>query len=370
MKISTDAPLQVAFMPAQASQNFLNAEHKKVLGVLQFGQFEKLDLPTAVPLLQVRKPVLLNSSGLNEIWYSATPVQYATEATIQSDAPGLVHYAHNGSVLFGAVELPAPKGAMQTATEQAYQAIAACLKKSAYPHLIRTWNVLPNIHDDENGIERYRAFNQGRYRALQHHALPTTLGAPAASALGVVDGPLQIYFLAARQPAHSIENPRQVSAYRYPRDYGEIAPNFSRAVLWPSSAPSSAQPSYSDPVLSSDMLFISGTASIVGHQSVHIGNATEQTREVLRNLTELVKQAHMPAVQTLQDLLLKVYVRAGVDVTQVRAVLNEYAIPTPHYVVLQADICRPELLVEMEAVGLSTATSESQLSTDNIARAR
>ena len=342
MKASIHAPLQLALLPREVSQNFLNAQRGKVLGVVQFGQFQTFDLPAATPASQVRKPVLFNEPGWSEIWYSPTPVEYGAEV----EAETALRYAHNGAVLFGAIELPAPQGAMQSATAQAYQAVAACLQKTAYPHLIRTWNVLPNIHGDENGIERYQVFNQGRYLALQRYALPTTLGAPAASALGVPDGPLQVYFLAAQHPAASIENPRQVSAYRYPRDYGEIAPNFSRAALWASSEHSDAAPT-------NDMLFISGTASIVGHQSVHIGNAAEQTREVLRNLTELVQQAQMPAVQTLQDLLLKVYVRAGVDVAQVTAVLNEYAIPASHAVLLQADICRPELLVEMEALGRS-----------------
>src|SRR3546814_13424709 len=42
---------------------------------------------------------------------------------------------------------------------------------------------------------------------------------------------------------------------------------------------------------SSDVLFISGTASIVGHQTLHAGNVAAQAHETLTNLQSIVGQA-------------------------------------------------------------------------------
>ena len=85
---------------------------------------------------------------------------------------------------------------------------------------------------------------------------PQTL--PAGTAVGTMSGPLKIHFLAARQPGTHVENPRQVSAYEYPRVYGPCSPSFARATLRPS--------------ISGSHLLIAGTASVVGHVSEHIGD--------------------------------------------------------------------------------------------------
>ena len=71
-----------------------------------------------------------------------------------------------------------------------------------------------------------------------------------------------IYFLAGAHPAHILGNPRQVNAYDYPSLYGPRSPSFARASLYRSD--------------SATQLFISGTASVVGHQSQHKGLADLQ----------------------------------------------------------------------------------------------
>ncbi len=102
---------------------------------------------------------------------------------------------------------------------------------------------------------------------------------PAASALGFESGPLTICFFAAREAMPlAIENPRQVSAYKYPEDYGPRSPTFSRA---------SAIELHGQTVL-----FISGTASIVGHQTMHAGDVVAQTQETIVNIKATVAIMH------------------------------------------------------------------------------
>jgi enamine deaminase RidA (YjgF/YER057c/UK114 family) len=107
------------------------------------------------------------------------------------------------------------------------------------------------------------------------------------------------------------------------------------------------------------MLFISGTASIVGHRSLHPGDVVAQTGETLANLTAVVAEANRIAGTTsydLQQLLYKVYVRRSEDQAAVAAVLHDTVRPTKPVLYLRADVCRADLLVEIEAVGQPAAT--------------
>jgi hypothetical protein len=88
-------------------------------------------------------------------------------------------------------------------------------------------------------------------------------------------------------------------------------------------------------------LLISGTASIVGHESRHPGDAREQLEEIVRNLA---------ALPNGRQRLLKVYVRDAAFVDAVDARLRELY-PAGEVVFLAGDICRRELAVEIEAVG-------------------
>ena len=139
------------------------------------------------------------------------------------------------------------------------------------PHLVRIWNFLPDINGTSHGSERYWQFNSARQDGFIACARAVTGAVPAACGVGSPRGaPLMIYFLASATAPSVIENPRQVSAYHYPPAYSPRSPTFSRACVvdFPNGR----------------MLFISGTASILGHATVHIGDAAAQTRETLRNI--------------------------------------------------------------------------------------
>jgi chorismate lyase/3-hydroxybenzoate synthase len=247
--------------------------------------------------------------------------------------------------LFGCISQPelqrpsASLSALHTATEQAYREIFATLDELAYPHLLRIWNYLPQINIDTNGSERYWQFNSARRSALAASGRDVTGNVPAACALGSVTGsPLVIYFLASRTAPTVIENPRQLSAYEYPPQYGP-KPAFSRASVLREA--------------SGAILFISGTASIVGHQTVHAGDVVAQTRETLVNIEALLGEANRVsgAPFGLETLAYKVYVRNSADLPLIQSQLHSALGSGAQVVYLQADICRQDLLVEIEAIG-------------------
>jgi chorismate lyase/3-hydroxybenzoate synthase len=104
-------------------------------------------------------------------------------------------------------------------------------------------------------------------------------------------------------------------------------------------------------------LFISGTASVVGHQSQHKGLADLQARETMTNLRALLDRAHcVPATlerEARLQSIFKVYVRNRDHLDAVRRVTDDPFFASSHLLYLQGDLCRKELLVEIE--GLVTA---------------
>ena len=102
-------------------------------------------------------------------------------------------------------------------------------------------------------------------------------------------------------------------------------------------------------------LFISGTASIVGHRSLHVGDSAAQTRETLANIEALLAEANRVARGArfeLGALACKVYVRRPADLPVIKAELAAAFGAGTQLIYLQADICRQDLLVEIEAAGM------------------
>ena len=292
-------------------------------------------------LTRLVSPLLSGNGPLLDVWRSSSP--------LEAGRSGQVHWWRNAEWLFGTVDLDEhPDSDDLTAlSHSAYSDIFKTLNDSGRPHLLRIWNYLPRINLDGGGMERYRQFNAGRQRAFLEAERPVFEGSPAACALGTPSGPLSIRFLAGCHAPVAIENPRQVSAYRYPSSYGPRAPTFSRAAL-------------ADMGNDRLALLISGTASIVGHASVHPGDVAAQTQETLRNLQAVIDSAHThcSARFDLRQLDAVVYVRRAADEAVVRQILMQAlgaeAATLRHAVFLQADICRTDLLMEIEAHALAT----------------
>ena len=108
-------------------------------------------------------------------------------------------------------------------------------------------------------------------------------------------------------------------------------------------------------------LFISGTASIVGHQSIHVGDTAAQTRETLTNIEALLEEANRVTGSNnfkLDTLACKVYVRHPCDLPVIQSELRTALGPEARAVYLQADICRGDLSVEIEATAMVTKHGE------------
>ncbi len=234
-------------------------------------------------------------------------------------------------------------GAIESAAREAYARILAALAQRPGIRLLRLWNYIPRIHDEEAGLERYRAFNSGRQQAFIEAGVPAFEGSPAACALGRPDGPLSIRFLAAPIAARMLENPRQTPAWRYDRRYGPRSPTFSRGLVAGKQG-------------DGQVLLVSGTASIVGQDTVHPGDVAAQTEETLKNLTAVCTAAGNGFA--LPSLAATVYLRHPADRPLVEPLLARAGLRVTHW--LQADICRRDLLIEIEGHALGSPEGHQQ----------
>ena len=308
------------------------AEHRgHVLGCIGFGEPAPAFDPGSVPFAHAGMPVV-GANPACELWLSPEPVRNVRRGALSS--------ARNGEVLFGCLAIPANDSVdYDTLIYDEYCPIFDHLDELGYPNLLRVWHYLPDIHREEHAMERYKRFSLGRHEAFIARGRAISADAPAASAVGKRSGNTVIGFLAAPRPGIPIENPRQVSAYSYPAQYGPRGPTFSRALftIWDQLP----------------QLYISGTAAIFGHHSQHEGDADAQAAETIVNLRSVMDEARTQGLIDIgqsTEMLFKVYLRQPAFHAVAQARLREAFGPAPTIIYLQADICRRELLLEIEVV--------------------
>lgn len=320
-----DAPFAVRYGNRLAARA-LTTQPGSILGVVGYGADRPDFLPAACPF--VAAPLSpATGDAMFEIWTATSPcrpVQF-----------GPVTGACNEELIFGEISLDeAGSGSLEAAVESAYLSIFDFLDAMGFASPIRFWNYLTAINDDDNGLERYRRFNIGRHQAFSarlHQPVP-----PAASGVGGIQGRSVVYFLAAHEPATAVENPRQVSAYSYPPIYGPRSPSFSRASI--------------HTLKGAETLFISGTASIVGHETRHRGDVQGQVAETIENLRALIAAAEHAALAPLGDhWAFKVYLHDSTYRDAVTPAIDAAFGADSQRLFLRGDMCRSELLVEIEA---------------------
>ncbi|WP_133063930.1 chorismate transformation enzyme, FkbO/Hyg5 family [Arboricoccus pini] len=258
-----------------------------------------------------------------EVWRTSKRVRYAREGDVLT--------ARADGILLAMAMIPANQ-AILARTEDVYGAL---FRAKGSLHWQRLHNYIPAILGAEDGNERYRLFNAGRQAAFAA-ALHPVEAAPAACGLGApATSPLLVYGLATAEPGRPIENPDQVSAYRYPPRYGSAPPIFARATHGGGAA--------------ARLFFLSGTAAILGHESLHPGDVAAQLETTIANIRKLIEAAAAQGDRVrAEKLRLRVYLKHEADLPEIQAGLARLLPEIEPPPILAADICRPELLVEIE----------------------
>jgi chorismate lyase/3-hydroxybenzoate synthase len=327
--MSEHQALRVSYEPDAAECWLSGADD--VLAVFEFGRspLDSLDprhVPVALPQLDGPRQV--------EVWRCDGPIKCGTWDRLR--------FAQGEQLTMGHIALDLREGAgMREASRQAYDILQSYLRQSPHHWPLKIWNYIPDINRGSGDDERYRQFCLGRADAvlIDPGDLPplpaaTAIGAPAA------EPALQVYFLAGALPGLDVENPRQVSAWRYPRQYGPRSPLFSRGTILTLNG--------------SRQFLLSGTASVVGHQTHHENQVANQLIESLRNVHSLLDEGQrlMGDAQARLDAsgALKVYIRNPADYAVIRKTLDAEATAEIPRIYLQGDICRENLLTEIDGM--------------------
>lgn len=287
----------------------------------QLARFAFGDAPHASPALQV--PLQRLDGPACETWCVHGAARAGDEGGIRTQA--------GADWLIGELRVDAALSEdIEQAACEAYARLRAWVAASPHPQLLRVWNFLDRLNEGAGDAERYRRFCVGRHRAIAAPGFESQL--PAATVIGTRTPGLVIQFLAGRQAGTQVENPRQTPAFRYPRDYGPISPSFSRATRV------------------GRHLLVSGTAAVVGHATLHPGDAVAQIEEIDANVSALLAHAANGEPGAWQAQALRLYLRREADLAAVLPRVRAcFGAATP-LTVLRGDISRADLMVEIEGV--------------------
>jgi chorismate lyase / 3-hydroxybenzoate synthase len=283
------------------------------------------------------------ADAFTEVWYTDRQVEHGT-------LDGVVH-AHDGEYLFCAVGVSETNNCTD-AVRSAYLRAISLTQKLGYRQIFRMWNFVENINgENSEGLEVYRDFCRGRAQAFSELTFAEKR-LPAATGVGSLGGGIGFCLLASRSArCVNIENSRQVPAYRYPKRHGPSPPSFARATHVAPAGDDSGR----------GQIYVSGTASVIGHLTKHRGQVAAQCHETLANIEHLLSADNLAAHgvrpgRRLVDLRnIKVYVRNQQDLPAVQEICAKAFSPGSDAAFLNVDICRSDLLVEIEGIVLPGA---------------
>ena len=241
----------------------------------------------------------------------------------------------------------------RSAAEAAFEQMKAILDAEgmSFNNLVRQWNYIGNILEEKNGLQNYQIFNE--VRSEYYRKYRTVNGYPAATGIGMKLGGVTIDFYAVmtneKVMVKPIENPNQINAYEYGQQVlkggsGKVKsvkhpPKFERALFLKENFKST--------------LLISGTASIIGQDTIGIDDVEKQTRITIENINKLTEQRRngQNIVNTDTEwgkyILLRVYIKNQSDFSKVKMICAEQ-FPFVPAIFIESDICRDNLLVEIE----------------------
>ncbi len=304
----------------------------------------KLNFADELLLSLIAQPPLASKILIEACFFN--PTLWKTSFYLKNNDGAVLFQNETAKVLIGNVQSNLNVDC-KTNSEEAFSNLDSIFRYFKFPvnSIVRQWNYIEDILGFDGLGQRYQAFNNARssfYRTEFEKS-----GYPAATGIGMNKGGIIIEFIAVSSEfckSLPINNPSQVAAHAYSEKVLagrgcviKTTPKFERA-------------RYLE-LAGNKLIFISGTASIEGEQTVGINNPAKQTEVTINNIKQLYSK---PILETVSDKNLipsyghaRVYVKNRKDFTVVRRTFRRHLGKLP-VVFIVADICREELLVEIE----------------------
>ncbi len=229
------------------------------------------------------------------------------------------------------------------------------IENMSFRQVIRQWNYIENItvttQNTAGEFQNYQVFNDSRALFYENSQLYSDF--PAATGIGCAIGGFALELIALDSPQMflpiSLKSPAQKNPYEYSKEVlvGDTihpllkqAPLFERAkiIIFENRG----------------IVYVSGTAAISGEMSIKIPDAASQTKLTIDNIFELVTELNLRSnqvnrkIKNIQASYVRVYVKNKEQAASVDAVCRKYFSAVP-ILIVHSDVCREELLVEIEA---------------------
>ncbi len=252
----------------------------------------------------------------------------------------------NNRILIGNVQSFVSENCREN-SDLAFRQLSNVFVQARFPihAIVRQWNYIEDILGFDEKEQRYQEFNN--VRSAFYGNCFDGKGYPAATGIGMNQGGVIIEFIAIQSPGlvtKPIDNPIQIAAHSYSEEVlvGEACvvkttPKFERA-------------RYIE-LLGKKIIFISGTASIRGEHTVGVNDPAKQTEITIENIKQLYSESVLAKLPT-NNLTpryghARVYIKEKRDYAAIRKTFKSHFGNLP-VVYIIADICRNDLLVEIE----------------------
>ena len=234
--------------------------------------------------------------------------------------------------------------------------ISRVLKRNRFDvsSIVRQWGYIGEITGKTDDEQNYQIYNNMRSRFYSQVLWQD--GYPAATGIGTKGRNLEISIFSVKSDKNCeifpIKNPRQIDAHKYSEDVivakncEKESPKFERAKVV-------ACEEFID-------IFISGTSAIIGQESVKETDIQSQTKATIDNILALISneniktQIHQKYHAGIDRLnlsenfsYLRIYLKDLNEADAVRVMCLE-AFGSMPMIFLEADVCREELLIEIE----------------------
>lgn len=207
--------------------------------------------------------------------------------------------------------------------------------------IVRQWNYIEGITHTDGKIQNYQLFNDAR--SAFYGSVDWSEGYPAATGIGCSEGGVTVSVYAVKDCAtvsKPIDNPIQVPAHKY-----------SNKVLKEGKETVKTTPKFERARLLDDTVLVSGTAAIKGENSEISTDPFLQSEAAIDVLEHLVAPGNIfPGCPRFRFEAIRVYIKNEKDIPAIVSSLKAHWKGIPMHF-LMADICRPELLLELEGIG-------------------
>ncbi|MBA7529000.1 hypothetical protein ES705_21192 [subsurface metagenome] len=225
-----------------------------------------------------------------------------------------------------------------------------------FSNIVRQWNFIENIThipDKRQNYQHYQIFND--VRSDYYNKSKFIHGYPSATGIGTDICGVVINFIAISAAKNMkivpVMNPGQIDAHKYSQKVlvgSEVykreeksSPKFERGKLVRTDE--------------GTKIYISGTAAIIGENTVFPTDVEKQTMATIKNIKKLVESESISKLDDIQSVekinysYVRSYVKHKKDIDIVKRLCEKH-IRSECFQYLISDICRDNLLVEIEGL--------------------